>query len=107
MSIKLIYKDPRWARIRSQAFARAKYKCEECGAGVSRLACHHINPVSEGGEWYPSLDGVKVLCMNCHAEWHKTRRHKMPEDWMKVLGDFEAGKYESLYYPEGMTNTLN
>ena len=97
-NLRSIYAHPEWARIRRQAFARAKYKCEDCGAGISRLACHHVNPVREGGEWFPSLDGVKVLCANCHAEWHKKRRHKMPEDWAHVLQLCEAMRYRPLMF---------
>ena len=98
--LKCLYRDPRWARIRAEAFAKAGYKCEECGLGISRLACHHISPIREGGEWFPSLDGVKVLCMNCHAEWHKQRRDKMPEDWAKLLQIFEAMKYRPIMFEE-------
>ena len=54
----------RWERTRRAVFERDGYRCKRCGkAGF--LECDHIQPVSEGGEFW-DLPNLQPLCHNCH-----------------------------------------
>jgi hypothetical protein len=52
-----------------QVFARARHRCERCGAKGGRLDVHHTTPVSEGGG--NGLNGLELLCRACHTLDHE------------------------------------
>lgn len=54
------------AALRRAALARANYRCERCGA-TTRLELHHVRAVCDGGT---DVDGIAVLCHDCHAHRH-------------------------------------
>lgn len=54
-------------------------KCKECG-GEDRLEIHHIIPCGLGAnrgrearltEWKRNMGNLKLLCHDCHKDWHK------------------------------------
>ena len=65
-------------RIRVQAFARARGKCEKCTAlliGGNRPQYDHATPDAVGG--LPTLSNCVVLCKSCHGR--KTSEKDIPE----------------------------
>ena len=77
---KGIYADPRWVALRDKARKRAGCtgsssvgKCEACRL-VYRLQCHHRHPLHRGGQPFPALAGVVMVCRRCHALEHRQVR---------------------------------
>ena len=56
------------AKIKVAAFARAKKRCERCGAILvsGKLRYNHRIPDALGGE--PTLENCEVLCLGCDSE---------------------------------------
>jgi hypothetical protein len=57
-----------WDDIRRAVFARDGYQCRNCKASGVELHCHHVVPLSRGGETHP--DNLVTLCAECHARVH-------------------------------------
>lgn len=62
-----------WAEKRLEAFERAKYKCQLCGARKTFFEVHHNTYENLGNE--PPEDLI-VLCVNCHNEFHNRGQRK-------------------------------
>ena len=60
------YSTARWQRLR-QAKLRNQPLCEACPS--IRVASHvdHVHAISDGGHPFPSLDGLRSLCLPCHS----------------------------------------
>ena len=60
-----------WRGVRKDALERDDGQCRNCGVGdvIGRLECHHIVPVSEGGE--DVLENLATLCSRCHRAIHR------------------------------------
>jgi len=58
-----------WADIRSAVLARARWRCQACGA-CTRLELHHILKRAQGGSDF-DLDLLVALCRRCHerTDW--------------------------------------
>lgn len=65
-----IYRDPRWAVLRTAAKRRDGWKCVKCGSRY-RLEVDHIKPVRDRPDLAFDLDNLQVLCGGCHGR--KTR----------------------------------
>ena len=66
----LHHHDARWYRLSHAAKVAAGWRCQQCGnAGL--MEAHHIHPVRLGGEPYPPLSGLLVLCRPCHLRKHR------------------------------------
>ena len=61
---------PHWQRIRGEALARAKHRCQVCDA-ADQLEVHHRSYARRGHE---NPEDVTVLCNGCHGGFHKTGR---------------------------------
>lgn len=53
-------------------------------------AADHIVPIAEGGDSFPKLDGVRILCLLCHDSVTRELRARMSERrknhrWMPLL----------------------
>lgn len=61
----------RWAKLRKLALERDQYLCQDCLL-VGRISwadeVDHVKPISQGGELYPPLDGLRSLCVSCHEK---------------------------------------
>ena len=68
-----------WARIRTEAFQRAGYRCEECGA-TRRLEGHHIKSVQDGGQHI--ANNLLALCVKCHIIRHRPEHLKARQERM-------------------------
>lgn len=60
-----------YRQARAQAIYRDGFRCQQCHA-EGRLECHHIKPVSEGGDH--RLSNLKTLCHGCHVQEHRRMR---------------------------------
>jgi hypothetical protein len=59
--------------VKKEVRKKYKNKCAHCGS-ASNLHFHHIEKYSEGGQ--NTVDNLKLLCVNCHAEEHKGEHYK-------------------------------
>lgn len=57
-----------WKRLREQALARARYRCEGCGAAGLPLEVHHVRSLRLGGPELPPLAELVVYCRRCHLD---------------------------------------
>jgi hypothetical protein len=57
-----------WDDIRRAVYARDLHRCRNCKASGVELHCHHVVPLSRGGETHP--DNLVTLCAECHARVH-------------------------------------
>jgi 5-methylcytosine-specific restriction endonuclease McrA len=55
-----------WADIRAAVLARARWRCQACGART-RLDVHHILKRAQGGSDF-DLERLVALCRPCHAQ---------------------------------------
>ena len=69
----------RWARIRTQAFQRDNYRCQQCGTS-RRLEGHHIKSVASGGQHI--VENLLSLCAKCHIKRHRPEHLKARDDRM-------------------------
>ena len=68
------YNTGRWQRLRRQQLRACPF-CEGCKARDLLTVANHIDhrrPISDGGDAFPSLDGLASLCASCHSS--KTAR---------------------------------
>ncbi|MCB2077671.1 MAG: HNH endonuclease [Novosphingobium sp.] len=66
---KRIYNTAKWKRLRKLKLQDQPY-CEHCkaiGRYVEAIAVDHRTAVSQGGNPFPSLDGLASLCLRCHS----------------------------------------
>lgn len=76
-----LYDTSRWKQLRADALEREA----ECALGrliggcVGPLEVHHVDPVEEGGDLYPDVEGLAVLCKRHHRMLHGLRRRQ--SDW--------------------------
>jgi 5-methylcytosine-specific restriction endonuclease McrA len=73
------YNQQYYKRERKNIIEKLGGKCAECGVD-SKLEIHHIKPCGMGAnrgtfrrltEWKKNMDNLKVLCHDCHVDWHK------------------------------------
>ena len=57
-----------WQTKRTQALARAGYRCQVCGCRDTRLDVHHNTYDHYGDE---SIYDLVVLCERCHGLFHE------------------------------------
>ncbi len=55
-----------WADIRAAVLARARWRCQACGARTC-LDVHHVLKRAQGGSDF-DLDGLVALCRPCHTQ---------------------------------------
>lgn len=55
-----------WTAIRAAVLARARWRCQACGART-RLEVHHVLKRAQGGSDF-DLDRLVALCRPCHAQ---------------------------------------
>jgi len=53
-----------WNRLRRYIFERDNYTCAICGRKTKYPECHHIIPISSGGDNNPN--NLITLCKRCH-----------------------------------------
>ena len=75
-----VYYTAAWQSLRREALRRAGWRCAICG-GYGREV-HHLVPLHAGGDLLPGLDGVRVLCRDCHRGRHETERRA---EWNGLL----------------------
>ena len=68
-----VYRDRRWAHVRSVALARAGWRCDACG-GAGRLEVHHRRPLAAGAAAF-EIGNLEVRCRRCHLTAHHPPRH--------------------------------
>lgn len=62
---------------KQQAIKRNLFFCEVCDFSFPSvynaefIECHHLIPISEGGERETTLDDLALVCSNCHRMLHK------------------------------------
>jgi hypothetical protein len=62
---------------KNTAFSIGKYECEVCNFSFKKvydeefIECHHIRPISNGGERETNLNDLSLVCANCHRMLHK------------------------------------
>lgn len=61
-----------WDTLRRQVYARAGYRCQNCGQGNTQLHAHHIVPLFRGGT--NALTNLACLCDPCHRRIHPHMR---------------------------------
>lgn len=85
-----------WDKIRKEAYAKAGYHCEICGA-EGKLNCHEIWGYNDKTSMQ-KLKGFQALCDNCHnikhmgfvnvqinkGKWPESRREELAQHFMKV-----------------------
>lgn len=62
--------DPRWQKRRLEALEAGEWKCYWCGDTKSTLHVHHLYYETSGNPWDTDLDGLQVLCADCHFTDH-------------------------------------
>jgi 5-methylcytosine-specific restriction endonuclease McrA len=55
-----------WTAIRAAVLARARWRCQACGART-RLEVHHVLKRAQGGPDF-DLDQLVALCPPCHGQ---------------------------------------
>jgi len=88
-------RNPRIAQQRRDAFiaANGRLFCEACGfdpasyteRGAAVIECHHIQPLSEGGERRTRAADLVLLCANCHRAVHAKTPWLSPNDLHTLL----------------------
>jgi 5-methylcytosine-specific restriction endonuclease McrA len=68
---QIAYRDPRWLKIRNEAWERDQYTCRACGRTNVDLCGHHILYKDRYGlaPWETSVDNIVCLCQDCHHEF--------------------------------------
>lgn len=78
-----------WKILRKIAYRRDGWRCRVCGnAPGVRLQCHHIIPVSRGGEVY-ALENLASVCTTCHKR-QELRYGKLSYFWADVVIHWSA-----------------
>ena len=86
-----------WQIKKNQALARAEYRCQKCGQGMTpetwssqpyseHLKVHHLTYERLGSEWPTDL---QVLCHHCHSRVHGRPLHPLeyttsPDDLLRL-----------------------
>ena len=87
---RAVYRSPRWRALAAQAIEAAGWRCQSCDErGHSRaggvtgavLEVHHRVAVADGGEPFPPLAGLIVLCRDCHMREHGKRPGARDPAW--------------------------
>ncbi len=62
------YSTARWQRLRKLKLAEEP-RCQGCLPHRLTIASHvdHLHAISDGGDAFPSLDGLRSLCLPCHS----------------------------------------
>jgi 5-methylcytosine-specific restriction protein A len=62
------YSTARWQKLRTLKLQQTPL-CEGCPAGAFTIASHvdHVRPISDGGDPFPPLDGLRAYCPPCHS----------------------------------------
>lgn len=63
------YTTARWRRLRASAL-QLNPLCQDCramGLTVMADAVDHVHPISQGGDPFPPLEGLRCLCTPCHS----------------------------------------
>lgn len=62
------YNTATWKRLRRLKL-NANPLCEGCAPHRHTIASHvdHVRPISDGGDPFPALDGLRSLCPPCHS----------------------------------------
>ena len=81
-----VYADPRWAHVRAAVIARARGRCERCGAAAARLDVDHVVPIVEAPARAFDRRNLRALCQPCHrvADADKQRGYSLdagPDGW--------------------------
>ena len=74
-----------WELLKRGAKARARMRCEKCGA-AGRLEVHHKKPKCEGGE--DTMENVIVLCRGCHFREHPKEGTPGRDEWRKLTRNY-------------------
>ena len=87
---RAVYRTARWRALAAQAIEAAGWRCQRCDErGHSRaggvtgavLEVHHRVPLESGGEPFPTLAGLIVLCRLCHLAEHGKRPGARDPAW--------------------------
>ena len=71
-NLRSILKPKDWDIVRRDAYARAKGRCQICGAFTTRLEAHEVWSYDEE-KALQKLEDVVALCRNCHEVKHISR----------------------------------
>ena len=69
---RTVYRTKRWKRLRIEKLTAENWRCEDCGHWANEV--HHRVPLELGGDPFPPLAGLKVVCRHCHIDAHWTDR---------------------------------
>lgn len=77
--------------------AKAKFKCEKCGADgkVKQLQGSHIYPEGRYGAMSADTDNILCLCAGCHM-WSNDSWHENPLESADWFRNKYPGRYEEL-----------
>ncbi len=66
-------RDPRWQKLRLQAFERDEWTCQICYDTETTLAVHHKYYLKDLDPWEYSLEALVTLCEPCHNDEYEGR----------------------------------
>ena len=62
------YDTPEWRALRKRKLA-SRFNCQDCidrGTRTKANVVDHVIAISQGGDPFPPLDGLRSLCARCH-----------------------------------------
>ena len=81
----------RLARVRREVLERDAWTCQRCGKIGGRLEIDHKVPLSQDSSNPYALDGVQVLCRNCHFQktaGENTKPNPERDAWQTILEQY-------------------
>lgn len=86
------YNTAQWQRLR-QAKLAAEPLCESCAARGTITTANtvdHVKPINDGGDPFPSLDGLTSMCARCHNEKTAANDRQHSKPFARRIKGFDA-----------------
>lgn len=86
------YNTARWQRLR-KAKLSVEPLCQACkarGKLTSADTVDHVKPINDGGDPFPSFDGLMSMCARCHNEKTAANDRQNSKPFARRIKGFDA-----------------